>query len=383
MSANTCGSTLAPKPATCMVSVTFNPTGASNPKNTKEPGTLTITDDAEKSPQTVQLKGIAFGITPGPATIFVSNTFAASVTAYPIGSNGDVAPTATISGNCDGGAGVGCGNGIALDGSGNIYVAKAFGGPDVTGSIDVYPTHSNGDVTPKAIISGARTKLYYPGGVAVSSTGKIYVANAGSESGPDGNGYVTVYPAGSNGDVAPTAVIGGSNTGLNQPVGIALNSSGKLFVANNETQPPCCGSVTVYPAGSNGNVRPSVSIAGGNTGLYFPSGIALDASGNIYVANDWGEPDGIGFITVYPAGSHGDAAPSAAISPVSDPYSIALDSDGNIYVASYYPQAEACNPYCGNIVVYSAGSKGDATPSAVIGGSSTGLAGPQGIVISP
>src|SRR5208282_3390274 len=91
-------------------------------------------------------------------------------------------------------------------------------------------------------------------------------------------------------------VIGGSNTGLNQPLGIALDSSGKLFVANNETQ-PCstqCGSVTVYPAGSNGNIRPSVTIVGGNTGLYFPSGIALGASGNIYVANDWGEPDGIG-----------------------------------------------------------------------------------------
>jgi len=162
-----------------------------------------------------------------------------------------------------------------------------------------------------------------------------------------------------------------------------LDSSGKLFVANNETQ-PCstqCGSVTVYPAGSNGNIRPSVTIVGGNTGLYFPSGIALGASGNIYVANDWGEPDGIGFITIYPAGSHGNAAPSAAISPVSDPFSIALDSAGNIYVASYYPQA--CNSYCGNILVYPAGSNGDATPSAVIGGSSTGLAAPQGIAISP
>ena len=233
----------------------------------------------------------------------------------------------------------------------------------------------------QSFLSGARTKLYYPVGIAVSSTGKIYVANGGSGIGPDGNGYVTVYAAGSNGDVAPAAVIGGSNTGLDQPVGIALDSSGKLFVANNETQPPCCGSVTIYPAGSNGNVTPSVTIAGGNTGLYFPSGIALDASGNIYVTNDWGDLDGIGFITVYPARSKDNAAPSATITAVSDPCSIALDSAGDIYVASYYPQA--CNSHCGNIVIYPAGSNGDATPSAVIGGSSTGLAGPQGIVISP
>ena len=142
VSANTCGSTLAPKPATCTVSVTFNPSSASNPKGTKEPGTLTITDDAEKSPQTVHLKGIAFGIAPGPATIFVSNTFAASVTAYPIGSNGDVAPTATISGV------VGA-YGIALDASGNIYVTNVFS--DGSGSVSVYPADSNGDVTAKAI----------------------------------------------------------------------------------------------------------------------------------------------------------------------------------------------------------------------------------------
>ncbi len=260
ISANTCGSTLAPKPATCTVSVTFNPTGAGNPKGTKEPGTLTITDDAEESPQTVNLKGIAFGIAPGPATIFVSNT-AGAVTAYPIGSDGDVAPTATISGV------VGA-YGIALDASGNIYVTNVFS--DGSGSVSVYPAGSNGDVTPKAIISGARTKLYYPVGIAVSSTGKIYVANGGTGLRPDVNGYVTVYAAGSNGDVAPAAVIRGSNTGIDQPIGIALDSSGKLFVANNETQPPCCGSVTVYPANSNGNVRPSVTIAGG--GLYFPEG---------------------------------------------------------------------------------------------------------------
>ena len=49
VSANTCGSTLAAKPATCMVSVTFNPTGAAKTKGTNESGTLAIADNAEKS----------------------------------------------------------------------------------------------------------------------------------------------------------------------------------------------------------------------------------------------------------------------------------------------------------------------------------------------
>ena len=64
VSAKTCGSTLAAKPATCTVSVTFNPTGPAKPSGTKVSGTLTITDSAQKSPQKVKLKGIAVGVTP-------------------------------------------------------------------------------------------------------------------------------------------------------------------------------------------------------------------------------------------------------------------------------------------------------------------------------
>ena len=44
-------------------------------------------------------------------------------------------------------------------------------------------------------------------------------------------------------------------------------------------------SVTVYPAGSNENAVPSVTISGSNTLLDYPGGIAVDSSRNIYVSN--------------------------------------------------------------------------------------------------
>jgi len=71
-----------------------------------------------------------------------------------------------------------------------------------------------------ATISGPLTQLDLPSGIAVDSGGNIYVANDGS----DGNGVdmIAVYPPGSNGNVAPTFTISGSLTGLSQPVGIAL-----------------------------------------------------------------------------------------------------------------------------------------------------------------
>jgi len=134
-------------------------------------------------------------------------------------------------------------------------------------------------------------------GVAVDTAGNIVVVNRGNA--------ITVFSAGSNGNVSPSAIISGSNTELNSPYGIALDSSGNIYVANFAGN-----SVMVYPAASNGNVSPSTTISGSDTGLDAPDGIALDSSGNIYVANGGGSGNSV---TVYPAGSNGDVTPIATI----------------------------------------------------------------------
>ena len=64
--------------------------------------------------------------------------------------------------------------------------------------------------------------------------------------------------------------------------------------------------VTVYPAGSSGNATPSATIAGSNTGLDEPQGIAVDAGGNIYVTNYGSQQGGNDAVTVYAAGSNGN-----------------------------------------------------------------------------
>ena len=75
-------------------------------------------------------------------------------------------------------------------------------------------------------------------------------------------------------------------------------------------------SVTVYPAGSNGNVHTKRHDFGRNTGLDSPGGIAVDSGENIYVTNDGGslwKPDNI---TVYASGSNGNATPSNDLFPL-------------------------------------------------------------------
>ncbi len=129
---------------------------------------------------------------------------------------------------------------------------------------------------------------------------------------------VTGYAAGANGNVPPVELIGGSNTGLDQPYGIAVDQNDNLYVANASAN-----SVTIYGAETNGNVPPIVTIVGPSTGLSSPLGIAVDCLGFIYVANSKNDS-----VTVYAPDSHGDAVPVITIAGAStglkSPFGIAL-----------------------------------------------------------
>jgi len=201
-------------------------------------------------------------------------------------------------------------------------------------NVTAYPVGTDGDAAPIALTTG----MANPSSIAEDASGRIYVANNGTNT-------VTVYAAGANGNVPPLAVIGGSNTGLNLPVGIALDASGKIYVLNGATNLP---GVNVYPplGSSTGilNEAPIASIAGSQTLLDYPDSIALDSQGNIYVANEGPIVSrklyDYGRITIYPAGSNGNIAPTATISGVKTglayPTGIAVDSGGNIYVGNFY-----------------------------------------------
>jgi len=187
----------------------------------------------------------------------------------------------------------------------------------------------------------------------------LYVANFGNNS-------ITVYSAGASGNATPTATIAGGNTGLNFPNGVALDGAGNIYAINDLGS-----SITVYAAGASGNAPPTATIAGGNTGLGRPQGIALDAAGNIYVCNAFPAS-----ITVYAAGASGNATPTATIAGGNTglvlPAAIALDGAGKIYVTNFEGNS---------IMVYAAGASGNATPTATIAGGNTGLVNPAGITL--
>ncbi len=162
-------------------------------------------------------------------------------------------------------------------------------GQPTSSRINAYSAGATGDVAPLRAISGARTRLSRPIGVALR--GNLYVSNLNFRA-------ITVYELGATGNVPPVRTIRGARTGLSFPYGVVLDATGNLYVSNNGND-----SITVYAPGAAGNVAPLRTIWGTlnenliQTELSFPYGVALDAAGNLYVSNL-----GDDSITVYAAG---------------------------------------------------------------------------------
>jgi carboxypeptidase family protein/HYDIN/CFA65/VesB family protein len=306
-----------------------------------------------------------------PPAIFVANgpcngpgcTGPFSLSSYPIFGNGNVQPTFSISGP---NTGLNVPSGVALDGQGNTWVSNyAIGGG--TPSVTEYGPGSTGNVAPINMIAGSNTTISYPVGIALDTGGNIYIANAAAT--------ILEFNNGANGNVAPNTTISGSNTGLGFIGGMAIDSLGNIWVTNGAGGGPA--SVTEYAAGSKGNISPVNTLAGSNTGLNFPAGIAIDMSGNIWVANQALPgtnptcPGVTGSIVEFASNASGNTAPIATISgsstALSNPFGVGVYPNGQIYVVNACTNA---------IAVFAARSNGNAMPIREIFGSNTGLNAP-------
>jgi len=298
-------------------------------------------------------------LTVSAASLYVSNAGSfryGSVTIYSTDATGDAAPTSTIVG---GATGLDNNIGIAVDATGRIYVANIFDGH--SDSVTIYAAGATGNTAPIATISGPDTGLGYAWDIAVDAAGRIYVTNV---IGGDvfSHNWITIYSAGATGNVAPIATLGG----VNHPRGIAVDAAGTVYVAS-----PGDTSIKIFAAGAT---LPTATIKGPNTGLVRPFfGIALDAAGNIYVS------DGpTNSILVFAARATGNVAPTATFAGVNTgldgPHGIAVDAAGRLYVA---------NSSNNSITIYAKGATGNVAPTAVIAGASTGLNGPGYIAIWP
>ncbi|MHB1889723.1 MAG: NHL domain-containing protein, partial [Acidimicrobiales bacterium] len=185
---------------------------------------------------------------------------------------------------------------VALNAAGDIFVADWS-----NRVIEVTPSGAARTVagTGVAGFSGdggpaVKAELDRPSGLAVAPNGDLYIADSGN------NRVRMVSPNGIITTIAGTGVAGFSGDGgpavkaeLNDPEGLAIGPGGGLYIADSHNQRIR----EVLPGGAirtvagNGEVGytgegvPALSAA-----LNYPAGVALDSSGNLYIADD-GECD--------------------------------------------------------------------------------------------
>lgn len=298
--------------------------------------------------------------------IYVANELNSSITIYPERAKENVAPAGLLSGSK---TDIDDPWGVAFDAANNIYVANYHSSSGL-GSVTVYAAGSRGNVAPIAQINGQTSgdAMVNPSDVVLDAAGNIYVSGNTSNS-------LSVFAPGASGNPTPIRYISGSNTNLDQPSYLYVTPKGKLYVANFTGK-----SVNVYAPGANGNVAPVQEITGEDTGMQRATGVAVDVKGRIYVSSvQFGSPAGC-CITVYAKNATGDAAPirtiSGAQTGLTAPDGIALDAHDNIYVTQFPPGVSTPS-----VAVFKAGANGNVPPVRMIVGSKTGIDGPAGIIV--
>ena len=235
--------------------------------------------------------------------------------------------------------------GVAVDGSGNVYVADKGNNKirKVTPAGEVSTLAGNG-LTGSSDGLGSSATFYQPAGVAVDSSGNVYVAELVNQT------IRRITPAGLVSTLAGSASQIGSSDGTGsaarfwQPAGVAVDGSGTIYVAesgNNTIR-------KITPGGAVSTLAGSALQIGSNDGtgsaarFYGPSAVAVDGSGNMYVADNSnntirkitaaGVVNTLAGIASQPGSSDGTGAAAS----FNYPHGVAVDGNGNVYVADNY-----------------------------------------------
>ena len=179
--------------------------------------------------------------------------------------------------------------GVAVDGSGNVYIAD-------TGHNAIKEWNAATQQVTTPVSSG----LALPWGVAVDGSGNVYIAD-------DGDGAIIER------DAATQTVTTLVSSGLSGPHGTAVDSSGNVYIAD---------------AGHNAikewNAATQQVTTLVSSGLAAPWGVAVDGSGNVYIAD--GNP---GAIKEWNAATQ--QVTTLVSSAMHNSTGVAVDASGNVY----------------------------------------------------
>lgn len=238
-----------------------------------------------------------------------------------------------------------CPVGIAVDSVGTLYVTELVG--------NRVRKIING------VVSTLAASLSQPHGIAVDLAGIVYVAEQGTHSirkiTPDGT--VTTL-AGSPGTAA-FADGNGTNTRFSTPKGIAVDSSGILYVGDSFNHRirriATDGTVTTLAGSGSGQGTSTGAFADGvgtNTNFNSPQGIAVDSQGTVYVGDTTNQrirkigsglvvqiPLNMGVVRTFAGGATANYLDATGTNALFNfPRGVAVDFQGNVFVADLLNQ---------------------------------------------
>jgi streptogramin lyase len=222
--------------------------------------------------------------------------------------------------------------GITVGADGNIYVADSFNSAirKVTTAGDVTTLSGNGEI---GYVDGpiATAQFYAPQSLVTDASGNTYVADYGNNNirkiTPDG--VVSTFAGSGDAGYADGT---GTKATFNSPRGLAIDGSGNIFVAdmgNNLIRKITPAGVVTTFAGSRGASYLDNATATSAT-FNKPNGIAIDANNNIYIAEALNHairkitPAGV--VTTFVGGNKQTAL-------LGGPSAIAFDKSWNLFIA--------------------------------------------------
>ena len=234
--------------------------------------------------------------------------------------------------------------GVAVDGSGNVFVADTSNCTirkiiAATGQVSTLAGLAGS--CRSADGTGSTARFLFPGGVAADSSGYVYVADGGNKTirkiTPSGDVSTLAGLAGLPGSVDGT----GSAARFGYPTGVAVDGAGNAYVAdagNNTIRMVTPAGVVSTLAGLAG-VAGSVDGTGSAARFNFPAGVAVDGSGNVYVGDTYNStirkitPVGVVSTLAGLAGNWGTVDGTGSTARFNRPRGVAVDGSGNVYVA--------------------------------------------------
>ena len=231
--------------------------------------------------------------------------------------------------------------GIAADSAGDLYIADSsnYRIRKVTNGVITTVTGGGSSIGDNGPATSAQ--LNWPAGVAVDTVGNLYIADTDNNRIRKVSGGVITTVAGNgtpgfSGDNGPA-----TSAQLNHPFGVAVDSAGSLYIADdyNDRIRKVSGGVITTAAGNGTEGFSGNDVLATSAPLDHPTGVAVDSAGNLYIADS--ENNRIcavsnGVITTVAGngtpGFSGDNGPATS-AHLGNPEGVAVDSAGNLYIA--------------------------------------------------